>query len=321
VRSARLRPADRALTDAPQSGSLGGIVCVVAGAVLIASKGIFAKFLYARGVHFETVVALRAVLAIPGFLLIAALGNGLRRARSANPRDWLLAACAGLVCYYVGATLNFYALTLIDATVERALLFTYPALVVLAGWLVSGLRPGRVTAVAVLLTYAGTALTVGAFDPALLRQNLHGAALVLICSATIAYYFMVSARLTQSMGSAAFTVVAMAAAGLALGLHYQLRHGWQTVALDGNGWALMIGLVIFATVLPLYLVAEGVRSVGAQRGAVASTVGPPATAIMAALMLGEILRPGQFAGMALIVGGILLLELRNKRGSLAAPGG
>ena len=264
-------------------------------------------------------VALRALIAIPGFLAIALLRGGLGPVWAASRSDWLLAAFAGLVCYYVGASLNFFALTLIDATVERALLFTYPALVVLAGWALSGQRPGRVTFVAVLLTYFGTALTVGAFDPDVLQQNLFGAMLVLVCSATIAYYFMVSAKLTRRMGSAAFTLVAMTTAGIALALHYQLRQGWQNLALDPGGWALMIALVIFATVLPLYLVAEGLRRVGAERGAIASTVGPPATAVMAYLMLGETMRPGQLAGMVLIVGGILLLELRQVRRTPAVP--
>ena len=281
--------------------------------MLIASKGIFAKLLYERGVQFETVVALRAVLAIPGFLLIASIGDGLRRARSASPRDWALAAFAGAVCYYGGASLNFYALTLIDATVERALLFTYPALVVLAGWAMSGVRPRPVMAFAVVMTYTGTALTVGAFDPALLKQNLFGALLVLVCSATIAYYFIVSATLTRRMGSSAFTVIAMATAGVVLAVHYQLRLGWQHLDLDTVDWLLMIGLVVFATVLPLYLTAEGVRRIGAQRGAIASTVGPPATATMAFFILGEVISAGQLAGMALIVCGILLLELRQRQ--------
>ena len=281
--------------------------------MLLASKGIFAKLLYARGVDFETVLSARAVLAIPGFLLIARLSGGLAQVRAASRRDWIMAAVAGTICYSVGSGLDFYALTLIDATVERTLLYTYPALVVLAGWFISGNRPGRVVFAAVVTTYLGTALTVGAFDPELLKQNLFGALLVLACSASIAYYFIVSAKLTRTMGSSAFTVAAMTAAGLTLAVYYQLRHGWQHLALDGESWLLMIGLVIFATVLPLYLMAEGVRRVGAQRAAVASTIGPPGTGIMAFALLGEAMSLSQLLGMALILGGILLLEMRLMR--------
>lgn len=289
------------------------MLLVIAGSVMLASKGIFAKFLYAQGMDFETVVALRALLAIPGFLIIAAIFGGLGRLRESSWPDRAQAALAGLVCYYFGAAVNFYALTLIDASVERALLFSYPALVVIAGWFMSGRRPGRVIVVAVLATYVGSALAVGAFNKDLLQQNLTGGLLVLVCSATIAFYFILSGKLTRSMGSAAFTVVAMSAAGLALAVHYHFRQGWQNLALDADNWLLMIALVVFATVLPLYFVAEGVRLIGAQRAAIASTVGPPATALMAVMLLNETLRIGQLAGIAMIVGGILLLELRQAR--------
>ena len=278
---------------------------------MLASKGIFAKFLYARGLDFETVVSLRAVLAIPGFILIAMLRGGLARMRGASWSDLRGAAFAGLVCYYFGAGVNFYALTLIDASVERALLFTYPALVVIATWFISGNRPGPGIALAVIATYVGTALTIGAFNRDLLQQNLAGAMLVLVCSATIAYYFIVSGRLTRTMGSAAFTLVAMTVAGTALAVHYQIRHGWQNLMLDTASFAWMIALAVFATVLPLYLVAEGVRLVGAQRAAISSTVGPPATAVMAILLLGETVSASQLAGIALIVGSILALEMRR----------
>jgi hypothetical protein len=45
------------------------------------------------------------------------LWTGLRR------QDVLLAIFAGVLCYYLGALANFYALTIIDASVERPLLF------------------------------------------------------------------------------------------------------------------------------------------------------------------------------------------------------
>jgi drug/metabolite transporter (DMT)-like permease len=66
-------------------------------------------------------------------------------------------------------------------------------------------------------------------------------------------------------------------------------------------------------VLPLYLVAEGLRRVGPQRAAISSTSGPPAAALMAVLLLGERMRLDQWLGIFLIVGSIALLELRRSR--------
>lgn len=284
---------------------------VIVGSVLLASKGIFAKALYARGLDFETVVAFRAVLAIPGFLFLGWIMGGFAPLKKASMGDLLTAAFAGFVCYYLGATTNFYALTLIDASIERALLFSYPALVVIVTSIASRQRPGPWTTLAVVATYLGIALVVGVLNLDLLKQNFTGALWVMFCSATIAYYFIVSGRLTHSLSSSGFTVVAMTSAGLSLAIHYQLRHGWQNLTMASDSLMLMLALAVFVTVLPLYLVAEGVRRVGAQRAAIASTIGPPATVVMAAWLLQERMSWSQFVGMCLIVAGILLLELRR----------
>ena len=286
---------------------------VLVGAVLLASKGIFAKVLYSRGMDHATVVCFRAVLAIPGFLLIGWLSGGFGAAARAPAKDWLTAAFAGFVCYYLGAYTNFYALTLIDAGVERALLFSYPALVVVAVAFLKRSLPGPRTTLAVVATYFGIALVVGVLDADLLQQNLTGALWVMFCSATIAYYFLVSGRLTHTMGSAGFTLVAMVTAGLSLGVHYQIAHGWQNLQLDLKSFWILLALAIFVTVLPLYIVAEGVRRIGATRAAVASTVGPPMTVLFAVLVLDESMSRSQFIGMLLIVFGILLVEIRRQQ--------
>ena len=285
---------------------------MVIGSVLLGAKGVVAKILYARGLDFETVVSLRAVLAIPGFFAIAVWQGGLAPLRLVSQAVLLQATLAGVICYAIGASANFFALTLIDASVERALLFSYPAMVVMVGWIASRRRPRALTLVAVVATWLGIALTVGAFRQSLLAQNIIGAGWVLFCSATIAYYFMVSAKLTREMGSAQFTLVAMTAAGVALAVSYGVRFGWAEIDMDAETWAWFLGLVVFVTVLPLYLIAEGVRRIGAQRGAIASTVGPPSAALLAIAFLGEVVTAGQLAGIALIVGGILALELRPR---------
>ncbi|NIV22038.1 MAG: EamA family transporter [Gammaproteobacteria bacterium] len=65
--------------------------------------------------------------------------------------------------------------------------------------------------------------------------------------------------------------------------------------------------------------AEGVRRIGAERAAVASTLGPPAAAIMAVSVLGEQVGAGQAMGIALILGGILTLELKSRASPANEP--
>ncbi|MEM1260845.1 MAG: DMT family transporter [Pseudomonadota bacterium] len=290
-----------------------GVVLVVIGATMLASKGIFAKFLYARGVTPETVVAVRSVLAYPGFVAIALATGGFAGLRHVPAPLIIKAASAGFVCYYVGAGINFYALSLIDASVERALLFAYPALLVVYFWVFRGRRPGWKTLLATAATYIGIALTVGAFRPSVLEANAFGALLVLGCACTMVYYMLATAAAMTVMTSAQLNVVAMGAAAASFAVHYQVTTGWQHVTMDSSAWAWMAGLILVATVLPLYAVAEGVRRIGPQRAAIASTVGPVATTLMAFTLLGERIGGDQLLGIALIVLGILVVELRRQR--------
>ena len=111
--------------------------------MLLAAKGLFAKQLYTLGLTFNDVAAIRSVMAVPGFALLAWLYRGRNTPADgfAVPRnDVLLAVFAGLLCYYLGALANFYALTIIDASVERPLLFAYPIFVVLITTVITASR-------------------------------------------------------------------------------------------------------------------------------------------------------------------------------------
>ena len=59
--------------------------------------------------------------------------------------------------------------------------------------------------------------------------------------------------------------------------------------------------------------AEGVRRVGAAKASLISTLGPPATAIMAQELTSETLAPAQWLGIALVLIGVMALEVRRQR--------
>jgi drug/metabolite transporter (DMT)-like permease len=287
-----------------------GVLLAAGGAVGFASKGIFAKFLYARGMSFETLLALRSSLSLPLMWAWVLWLKGWGSIRSASRGAVLGASLGGIICYCIGSLFNFYALTLLPASVERVILFSYPAMIVLAGMSMGRGSPSARVVIAIGLTYLGIFLTVGGFDASLVRANSTGAVYVLICAATYAFYFLVSERYVRTLGSQQFALYAMTSAGIALMLLFWIRIGWHRLHLELADWALMAGIVLFATVLPMFMAAEGVRRIGAQRAALAGTIGPVATLAMAAVLLGERLKPMQLAGSALIVIGILVLELK-----------
>ena len=207
--------------------------------MLFASKGLFAKALYQRGVGFELLVTARALLAVPLFAWVALRVPARTPDASAEPasrpraRAVLAAVVAGFVCYYVGALVDFWALTLIDASIERVLLFSYPALVVLIGSCLQRRAPEARVLAAMVVTYVGIFFAMGGIDSSELRANLFGAALVLVAAFTTAIYFLIGERYTHELGSTRFAAIGMSSAAAMLALHFALFRSFGEIAALG----------------------------------------------------------------------------------------
>ena len=286
--------------------ALTGLLLAAAGAVLFASKGLFSKVLFHSGVDYPTLTALRALLALP---LFALLGLGTRLSLRAVPtRTVLEAAFAGVLCYGAGALIDFHALELIDISIERALLFSYPALIVLWSALVLRAWPRPAILVALALTWGGILLVVGGFDAAAWQHNLTGSLMVLFCATTTAAYFLLGQRCIPVLGSSGFTIIAMTAATAGVLLYYLFSHPLTAVlAVSAHSWLLLLALSVLCLFLPTLLQAEGIKRIGAVRGALAGTVGPPASLLMGAWLLGERPHVWQLLGTVLVIAGVIVI--------------
>jgi len=293
-----------------------GMMFAAGSAILFASKGLFGKALYQRGVGVELLVTVRALIAVPLFAWFAMRANAPRSTAGegqkpppARPRAILAAAVAGITCYYVGALVDFWALTLIDASIERVLLFSYPAIVVLIGSMLTRRAPEARVVAAMVVTYIGIFFAMGGIDLAELQANLFGASLVLVAALTTAIYFLIGERYTNELGSTRFAAIGMSSSALMLALHFAVFRSFDEFRpLQAYDWMLLVILGTLCMFIPGLLQAEGMRRAGAERAAIASTIGPPTTILLAALFLGERLNAWQLLGSAMIVGSVLVLS-------------
>ena len=294
------------------SGSdLGHVYLIVVAALLISLKGILAKFIYAEGVSVEAALFLRALMAQPLVWLWVLSRNSLREVFSVQPHLIAGAALVGVACYYLGAWLDFFALKLIDASLERVLLFTYPMLVVIAQAVGQRRMPPRRVIFAVGLTWCGIALAVGAFESDVWKANQFGAALVLAAACGFAYYMIANERYTRKASSATFIAFSSLAAAVALAVHYALVASGGEMDISLRAWVYIALMTAFTNVLPLFFFSASIRKIGAQRAAIISSIGPPATMVFAVFLLNEVMTASQYLGSALIVIGILVLEIRR----------
>ena len=297
----------------PRSDVVLGIFFTMIGAAGFAAKGVFAKLLYADGWSVNAVLTTRTFFALPIVALWAVHAIGWKTLKSLSSQAVLAAALAGIFCYYIGAVMDFKALLLIHASVERVLLFSYPSMIVILHSLIYRERPAPHVLIALLLTYAGILMVVTGLDMAVLKGNLAGAGLVLATALTSATYYLVSARYTPRIGSIAFTFVALSASTGCLVGHFFMVTDATVQVWNTRGSVLMACLAVFSTVIPMLAMAEGVRRLGAPRASIMSTIGPPVTVFLGTWLLDERLTTPQWLGMALIVAGILNLEMGQKR--------
>lgn len=298
----------------PRPHAAYDVAMIVLGALLISSKGIIAKFLFMENVSVDALLLVRSWMALPLVIAWALYRLGPRALLGLPPRLMLAAVLAGVASYYLGAWCDFAALSLIDASLERVLLFTYPVFIVIARAVISRRLPSRRVMLAVIMTYIGVVATVGGFNPELWRANAFGAALVLTAAALFAYYLFTNERVARASGSVIFVVYALAGATLALSGHFFVLGSAEELQLSLRALSLIALMTTITNVLPLLMFSASIRRIGAQRAAIISCIGPPATIALAVWLLGEVLRPGQLLGVVLTIVGIIVLEARRDAG-------
>ncbi|MCE2957018.1 MAG: DMT family transporter, partial [Flammeovirgaceae bacterium] len=66
-------------------------------------------------------------------------------------------------------------------------------------------------------------------------------------------------------------------------------------------------MAIFATVMPSYMVAEGIRRIGSGNTAIVGSVGPVSTLVLAYFLLGESFSIEQIIGTIMILIGVYII--------------
>lgn len=290
-----------------------GFALVLASAVAFSAKAIFIKLAYGVGdsataapdVDPVTLLTMRMGLSLPFFALIA-----IWSARGAMPltrREWGALVVLGLMGYYAASLLDFWGLQYISAALERLILFLNPTIVVLLSVLFFSYRITRRDVLALILSYGGIAL-VFAHDVAINQDRvLLGGALVLASAMFYAGYLVGAGQMVQRIGALRFAAYASLVSTAAIVIHFMLTRSALHLDQPPRVWALAGAMAIFSTVLPVVMMAEGIRRIGSSEAAIASSIGPVATIFLGFVFLGEPITALQLAGAALVMLGVLIM--------------
>lgn len=284
--------------------SIIGYLLVTISAIAVSIKGIFAKMLYSYGLDPLTLLALRYAIAMPMFWGLLYLYPSDR----VTLKDHLLLILSGVLGLYLAGIADFYGLLYIDVSLERTILYSYPTMVVLlTAFLFKERIDGR-KVFALILTYGGLLLSMRVYGGNL-KGDVLGAALVFLAAFVYALSYPLTAALSKRISPAKISAYSTTAVTFAF---VGTWHG-TSIPHESKVWGVLFLTALISTFIPVVTLTLGIKRIGASRAAIASSVGPVSTAVLAYFILGERMDFIQSVGMVLVLGGVLVISLGKER--------
>jgi drug/metabolite transporter (DMT)-like permease len=225
-------------------------------------------------------------------------------------------AVIGCLGYYISSLLDFLGLQYVTAGIERLILFIYPTLVMLMSSLIFKERIKPIQWVALVITYVG--LLIAFFSEVDLQSTqssnfILGSVLIFICAFTYAAYIVGSGRLIPMVGAAKFNSYAMSFASIGVLLHFFLTSDVSLLSFPPLVYGYSFLMAILSTVVPSYMVVEGIKRIGSDNAAIVGSIGPVSTLVLAYFFLQETISLFQILGTVMILFGVLLVSGQKRK--------
>ena len=249
------------------------------------------------------------VFSLPFYLVAAFIVSNKETNVRLTGRRWVYILLLGIFGYYLSSLFDFIGLQYVSAGLERLILFLYPTFAILINAIVFKQKMSRAQIIALLLTYAGIMiaylgeLRLDADHPGF----LWGSFLIFLCAITFSVYIAGSGRIIPIVGAAKFTAYAMLIATGGIFIHFLFAGRIASLGQGMSLWWYGILLALVATVIPTFMISEGMNRIGSSNVAIISSIGPVSTILQAWMILGERIYTGQIIGTVLVIVGVLLI--------------
>ena len=257
---------------------------------------------------------LRMLLSLPFYIIILWMiqknGKGLKPSN----KIYAWAITMGLLGYYGSSLFDFIGLQYVSAGIERIILFIYPTLAVLINLWVFKIPIIKRQWWAILVTYIGIGIAYWSEINQFQNTGLfiYGSVMVLLCGITYAMYLVGTGKLIPKMGATKYTTVAMLSATVGIFIHYSITESISNTISFLNPsspiFYYVIGLALFATVIPSFLLNTGMKRIGSNDLAIVTSIGPVATLFQARYLLNEPFSFLQIVGTILVIVGVLMVK-------------
>lgn len=290
--------------------TLAGFVITITGAILFSTKAIFVKLAFAA-THTDavTLLALRMLFSLPFYLIAARIAYTKENKSTITTKHWVYILILGFLGYYLSSLFDFIGLQFISAGLERLILFLYPTFAVLINTFFFKNKLSSVQITALILTYIGIGLAyygelkIDTHNP----NFFYGSFMVFLCAVTYSFYLVGTGKMVNIVGATRYTAYAMLAATGGIFIHFLVTRSIGNIHFTPTLIAYSSALAIVATVLPSFLISNGMKKIGSNNVAIITSIGPVSTILQAYFILGENIFFEQILGTILVLIGVLLI--------------
>ena len=286
-----------------------GILVVFLATVFLSTKSIWAKLIYLDSLSPLNVLVCRAVLSLPFFLIPMILFDW----NSVNKSKVFKYSFLGAILYVSSSITDFIGLLYISASLERAVLFTFPIYVFLLSSDLSRITFSKV--VLIVSTVLGLAIM---FNPTVdnhLIDTLIGISLVLLSAVFWALFIIYSKRTVSNISPTIFTSTYMCITTvlLLLGFIIDSKNFTTFSTLQTHTMIYLVFLAIFCSIIPSYLMSFGLKRINASLAAVISAMGPIVTLALDVVILNHNLALNEIIGAIIVTACVTCLTRLNAK--------
>lgn len=294
--------ADRIAGDGTTARMRLGTALVLCCAFCYATLPTLARLAYDGGGDPMTVTVFRAYAAAALYLMLCFM----RRIPVMPPRGLRWPAILVGIIWLVGAYCYVTSIRYVPVGLAVTIFYLFPMIVALIARVIDGERLSTARLAALILGFAGVALAVGV---SLGDIAPIGIGLAFVSAIGLSINITVNARVMRR--ASPITAMATMTVTAALALLVVAPALGMPLPTTGLGWfGVLAGAVMFCAATSLFY--TGISMIGGVRAAMVCNVEPVAATFIAFLVLGESLGPLQMAGVALVIGAIILMQRRER---------
>lgn len=286
-----------------------GVALALASASLYGITPYFVNIAFDHGTDPFGLMTARYIIASTVLVIIRLVR--LPRTPWPSRRTFVHLFLLGAIGLYLNSVCVFSALDLMDSGLVMVLFYFYPIVVVLLSWSLHGHKPDRVIWLCLALTVGGVALSASDVS----GGAIGGVVLIMVGAFTYAIYSVIGSRLMPETNVITGLLIVLFGAACSFTAVWLINPPGMPTTLpdDIASWLSVVEIAILGTVVAMGLFFAGMNRIGAGKSAVTQTFEVFVTVTMGLIFLSESLTLRQVIGAVLILGGVILLALREAK--------